>query len=82
MKRKIKELYPIVFITIVVLISISLLAFTDNITDEEREEQREQRVNEMLSGMFPDMDSYDQIDEIYVIHDDAGVIGDGMVVIV
>lgn len=75
MKRKIKELYPIVFITIVVLISISLLAFTDNITDEKREEQREQRVNEMLSGMFPEMDGYEQVDEIYVIHDGTDIIG-------
>ena len=75
MKRKIKELYPIVFITIVVLISISLLAFTDNITDEKREEQREQRVNEMLSGMFPEMDGYEQVDEIYVIHDGTDTIG-------
>jgi electron transport complex protein RnfG len=74
-KTKIKELYPIVFITIIVLISISLLAFTDNITEDKRIEQREQRVTEMLSGMFNDMDRYDQVDEIYVIYEDTDIIG-------
>ena len=44
MKLNIRELYPILFITLVVLISISLLAFTDNITAEQREWQREQRI--------------------------------------
>ncbi|MFC1947982.1 FMN-binding protein [Chloroflexota bacterium] len=75
MKRKIKELYPIIFITLVVLLSISLLAFTDNITDEKREWQREQRVTEMLSGMFPDMSRYDLIDEIYLIYNNGDIIG-------
>ena len=75
MKRKIRELYPIFFITIIVLISISLLAFTDNVTDEKRVEQRETRVTEMLSDMFPGMNNYDQVDEIYVIYDDTIIIG-------
>ena len=75
MKRKIKELYPIIFITIVVLISISLLAFTDHATEAKREEQRELRVMEMLSDMFPDMSRYDLVEEIYVVYDDTDTIG-------
>ncbi len=75
MKRKIKELYPIVFITLVVLISISLLTFTNHITEAKREEQRELRVTEMLSEMFPDMNRYEFTDEIYVVYDDTDIIG-------
>ncbi len=75
MKRKIKELYPIIFITLVVLMSISLLAFTDNITNEKREWQREQKVMKMLSAMFPNMDHYNLNGEIYVIYDDADTVG-------
>ena len=75
MKLKIKELYPIFFITIVVLISISLLAFTDNITDAKREEQREQRVTDMLSDMFPTMNRYELDDEIYSVYNETDLIG-------
>ncbi len=75
MERKIKELYPIIFITLVVLISISLLAFSDHITEAKRIEQRELRVTRMLSEMFPDMSRYESIDEIYVVYDDTIVIG-------
>ena len=75
MKRKIKKLYPIIFITLVVFMSISLLAFTDHVTDEKREEQRERRVMEMLSDMFPDMNHYEIIDEIYVVYNDSNTIG-------
>jgi electron transport complex protein RnfG len=74
-KRKIKELYPIIFITLVVLISISLLTFTNHVTEAKREEQRELRVTEMLSEMFPDMSRYEFIDEIYVVYDDTSIIG-------
>lgn len=75
MKRKIRELYPIIFITIVVFISISLLAFTDHITEAKREEQREKRVMEMLSDMFPEMSRYEFIDEIYVVYKDSNKVG-------
>lgn len=63
------------FITLIVLISISLLAFTDYVTKAKREEQRELRVTEMLSGMFPDMSRYEFIDEIYVVYNDTNIIG-------
>ncbi len=75
MKHKLKELYPIIFVTLVVLISISLLAFTDNITDEQREWQREQKVMNMLSDMFPDMSRYELVNEIYKVYDASDLIG-------
>ena len=75
MKRKIRELYSIIFITIVVLVSISLLAFTDHITEAKREEQREKRVMEMLSDMFPAMSQYELDDEIYSVYDETDFIG-------
>ncbi len=64
-----------VFITIIVLVSISLLAFTDNITEAQREWQREQKVTKMLSEIYPGMSHYEFVDDIYVIHDEGQVIG-------
>ena len=75
MKLNIRELYPIIFITLVVLISISLLAFTDQITEAKREEQRDQRIMEMLSDMFPELSHYELVDEIYLIYDDGEILG-------
>lgn len=75
MKRKIRELYPVIFITIVVFASISLLAFTDNITAAQREWQREQKVMKMLSGMYSEMSRYELVEDIYVIYDEDIKIG-------
>ncbi|UCD08968.1 MAG: FMN-binding protein [Dehalococcoidales bacterium] len=75
MKLNIRELYPIIFITLVVLISISLLAFTDHITEAKREEQRDLRITNMLSDMFPELSRYELVDEIYLIYDDGDIVG-------
>jgi electron transport complex protein RnfG len=74
-KTKVKTLYPVFVITLVVFISISLLAFTNNLTAEQRERQTELKIKEMLAGMFPEMNDYVLEDDIYVIYDDGAVIG-------
>jgi len=67
--------YPIIFITIVALISVALVTATDSITRDKIEEQEEQQIQSMLKEMFPSMSEYTFEDDIYAIHSDGAGIG-------
>ncbi|MFC2070009.1 FMN-binding protein [Chloroflexota bacterium] len=75
MKVNFKEIYPIIFITIIVFLSISMLAFTDSITRDMRGWQKEQKILKMLDGMYPEMSHYDFEDDIYIVFDDEAIVG-------
>ena len=75
MKFNFKEIFPIIFITVIILISVSLLALTDSITRDMREEQREQRILDMLNEMYPEMSHYTFEDDIYTVFTDETVAG-------
>ena len=66
MKDKLKEVYPIIFLTIVVLLSMTLLTFTDNITNDLIEENKTEEIKAMLVVQFPEMEDYEFDDEIEV----------------
>lgn len=68
-----KGLFPIIFITIVVLISVSLLTLTDIITRDKISLQAELKIQIMLEEMFPSMTQYnlDSNTEIYTIYTDG-----------
>lgn len=66
---------PIVFITVVVLISVTLLAFTESFTSEQLEAQKHQQVIEKLEGLFPRMSDYDFIDDLYILYTNGERIG-------
>ncbi|MFC1979166.1 RnfABCDGE type electron transport complex subunit G, partial [Chloroflexota bacterium] len=76
-KVKLKNYFPVIFITLVVLISVSLLVGIDSITAEKIEQQEEQKVRQMLGEMFIDMDrsEFHDENEIYTIYSDDDVIG-------
>jgi electron transport complex protein RnfG len=76
--KSLKGTFPIVFLTLVALIAVSLLVGIDSITAEKIEQQEEQKVQEMLAEMFADMDSYqadDPVEDIYTVYVDEDVIG-------
>jgi electron transport complex protein RnfG len=66
---------PIAFITVVVLISVTLLAFTESFTREQLAAQEHQQVIEKLEAMFPDMSDYDFIDDLYILYASQTKIG-------
>jgi len=76
-KAKLKIYFPIIFLTLVVLISVSLLVGIDSITSDKIADQEEQKVQTRLAEMFPDMDksTEEEIDspddKLYTIYDDA-----------
>lgn len=72
-----KGLVPVIFITIVVLISVSLLTLTDKVTRDKIIYQAELKIQTMLEDMFPSMSEYDlnSDTDIYTIYSDEQKIG-------
>ena len=65
-----KQASPIVILTIVVTVCVSLLTYIDSITRDKIEAQEDEKVLSMLSSIFPDMSNYEYEDEIYTIYAD------------
>ena len=61
--------YPILFLTLVVLVSIVALTLIDGITRERIVEAQRQEIQEMLATLFPEMDGYgvDENSGVYTI---------------
>jgi len=74
-KNTLKNAFPIILLTIVVAISVTLLTFTDSITRDQIEAQESQKIQNMLSEMFPDMSRYDFKDDIYTIYSNGDRLG-------
>jgi len=70
-----RKLSPIMFITLVVLISVTLLAFTESFTSAQLEAQKHQQVIAKLEGIFPEMTDYDPKDDIYILYANGDKIG-------
>lgn len=65
-----KQASPIILLTIVVTVCVSLLTYIDSITRDKIIAQEEDKVLSMLSTMFPEMTNYEYEDEIYTIYTD------------
>jgi len=72
LKSTLKKGFPVILLTVVVAISVSLLSFTDSLTRGKIEAQQEAKVQAMLSAMFPEMSRYELEDEIYTIYPESG----------
>ena len=61
--------YPVVFLTVVVLASVAALTLIDGITRDRIIEAQKDEVQEMLATLFPEMDAYefDEASGIYTI---------------
>ena len=61
--------YPVVFLTVVVLASVAALTLIDGITRDRIIEAQKAEVQEMLATLFPEMDVYelDEASGIYAI---------------
>jgi electron transport complex protein RnfG len=70
-----KNAFPIIILTAVVAICVTALTFTDSITRGKIEAQEEQKIQHMLSAMFPNMSRYTFEDDIYTIYSDGTEVG-------
>jgi electron transport complex protein RnfG len=86
-KVKLTNYVPVIFITLVVLVSVSLLVGIDSVTAPKIAEQERLKVERMLGEMFPAMDDYepkdldDSVDGIYTIKSSEVTIGYAFLVI-
>ena len=76
-KPTLKNAFPNIILTVVVAICVTALTITDRTTRTKINAQEEQKVQRMLSAMFPDMSRYTFENEIYTIYSDGDEIGYG-----
>lgn len=74
-RLKSKRFYPIVFLTIIVLISVSLLLYINTFTSVIVEEQRRLKIQAILQGMFPELTEFKEEEELFVIYEDEAIAG-------
>jgi len=74
-KTTLKNAFPIIILTVVVAICVTALTFTESITRDKIKAQEEQKIQKMLSAMFPDMSRYDFTNDIYTIYSDGAKVG-------
>lgn len=70
-----KEIFPVIFITLVVFVSVALVSGTDSITKDKIAYQIDQKIQGMLVETFPDMNEYTFTDDIYTIYSDDTLVG-------
>lgn len=69
--NRIMKYYPVVFLTLMCIITMSLLVLTESITVEKVETQKDQQTIEMLKKVFSKANSYvfDEESGIYKVYD-------------
>jgi len=75
MSRTRGSLYPILFLTLVVLVSVVALTLTNGITVDRIDEARRDAVTEMLQALFPEMDKYREEGERFAVLGEGSALG-------
>jgi len=72
-----EELFPILFLTIVVCVSVIALSIINSVTEDKIEEAKQNEIDDMLKEQFPEMkdSEYDDDIEVYFISMNNTVIG-------
>lgn len=67
MSKKKSEFFPVVFLTLIVLISVVALVLTNAITKDKIAAAKRAAIKEMLGTLFPKMDdyAYDEVTKLY-----------------
>jgi electron transport complex protein RnfG len=74
-RLKSRSLYPIVFLTVIVLISVSLLLYINSFTSGVVEAQERIRIRAVLESIFPDLTRFEEEDELFIIYEGETVAG-------
>jgi electron transport complex protein RnfG len=70
-----KQAFPIVLLTIVVAVCVSLLSYIDSITREKISAQEDEAVKALITDIFPDMSRYEFKNDIYTVYSDDTKLG-------
>ncbi len=63
--------YPVVFLAVIVVISVSLLLSISSVTSPVLEMRKAEETKNTLETIFPEMGNYEVEDEIYIIYRDG-----------
>jgi electron transport complex protein RnfG len=74
-KSTLKNAFPIILLTIVVAVCVSLLTYVDSLTRNRISAQEDEAVKAMLTEMFPEMSHYEFKDDIYTVYSDGSKLG-------
>ena len=74
-RLKSKRLYSVVFLTIVVLISVSLLLGINSFTSVVVKAQTEAKIKSILESIFPDLTSFQESGEIFIVYEGDNIAG-------
>ena len=74
-RLKSKRLYSVVFLTIVVLISVSLLLWINSFTSVVVKAQTEAKIKSILESIFPDLTSFQESGEIFIVYEGDNIAG-------
>ena len=70
-----RRFLPVLYITLVVLIAVTLLNFTESITRAQIEARQHERIEALLFELFPEMSDFFFEDDLYTIFDNSTEIG-------
>jgi len=74
-KLKSKRLYSVVFLTLVVLISVSLLLWINSFTSVIVKTQREAKIKGILESIFPELTEFEESGEIFIVYEGDNIAG-------
>jgi len=67
-RLKSKKLYPVIFLTLIVLISVSLLLYINSFTSRVVEAKNREKIRAVLEEVFPDLTDFEEDGDIYLIY--------------
>lgn len=75
-KSTLKNAFPVILLTIVVAVCVSLLTYVDSLTREKISAQEDEAFKALLTEMFPEMSRYEELkDDIYTVYSDGSQLG-------
>jgi len=80
-RETLRSTYPVILLAVVVAICVTILTGVGNITLPRIEAMEKQKVEKMLSEMFPRMTGYTFEDEIYSVYSGDDTVGHAFIAI-
>jgi Na+-translocating ferredoxin:NAD+ oxidoreductase subunit G len=74
-RLKSKRLYSVVFLTIVVLISVSMLLVINSFTSVVVEAENDAKIRNILESIFPDLTKFEESGEIFIVYEGDNIAG-------
>ncbi|MBN2072445.1 MAG: RnfABCDGE type electron transport complex subunit G [Actinobacteria bacterium] len=67
--------YPVVFLTLIVLVSVGLLSWMNSITSSVVKARQEEKIKSVLESIFPEITGFDTEEEIYITYGGEEILG-------